>query len=295
MPQYSIFGLSLHSEIDFPELKPGNSEPPDFTVSVGKLPHSLKHIRDRGICYQVNEEQVMLSVDTVGSILIHNGRTVIVDPDPSYDRDLLRLVLLNNVPGVILHQRKYSVFQACAVIINNRCYAFAGATGSGKSTLMAAFQKLGFQVVTDDVCALKMADNAQPKVLVGYPFIQIWRKTQLSLKIDRRRCKRVRSGLEKFFMPIAPPTVNPELHYICLLKRSRHYDEIKLTQLGPADSLTALITCTFQQQFMKGMGLLPFQLPSYSAICNSVPTYRLSIPSSFTIFDSLIDRITQIE
>jgi hypothetical protein len=81
--------------------------------------------------------------------------------------------LLGPVMGFVLRLRGVPCLHASAVVVDGRAIAFAGTTGSGKSTTAAAFAQQGFAVVSDDVLAIEERGReflARP----AYPRVRLW-------------------------------------------------------------------------------------------------------------------------
>lgn len=81
--------------------------------------------------------------------------------------------LLGPVMGFVLLLRGAFSLHASAVVVEGQAVALLGAAGAGKSTAAAAFARLGYPVLTEDVTALADRGDrflAQP----GYPLIRLW-------------------------------------------------------------------------------------------------------------------------
>jgi hypothetical protein len=81
--------------------------------------------------------------------------------------------LMGPVLGVLLRLRGVTCLHASAVAIEDRGVAFVGSAGAGKSTMAAAFSKLGYAVLSDDVVALEEQDDAFYAV-GGHPQLCLW-------------------------------------------------------------------------------------------------------------------------
>ena len=88
--------------------------------------------------------------------------------------------LIGPVMGFILRIRGVCCLHASAASTGQTIIAFAGPPHAGKSTTAAAFAKLGYPVVSDDILALQQEEDG---VLVrpGYPRICLWPDATTSL------------------------------------------------------------------------------------------------------------------
>ncbi|MBY4892154.1 hypothetical protein KUL25_05180 [Rhodobacteraceae bacterium N5(2021)] len=88
--------------------------------------------------------------------------------DGATDADLAS-VCLGTIMGFALRRRGLACLHASVVRIGDRSYAFLGRSGTGKSTLAAAFVRYaGAQLVADDIAALEMI-NGTWTARTGYP------------------------------------------------------------------------------------------------------------------------------
>lgn len=81
--------------------------------------------------------------------------------------------LLGPVMGLLLRLRGIVCLHASAIAVGDRAIAFLGPAGAGKSTTAAAFAKLGFPVLTDDIVAL--LDHSETFLVPpGEPRLRLW-------------------------------------------------------------------------------------------------------------------------
>lgn len=81
--------------------------------------------------------------------------------------------LLGPVFGFLLRLRGVTCLHASAIAVGDQAIALLGPAGAGKSTTAAAFAKLGYPVLSEDVVALEDRGDrflTQP----GYPVIRLW-------------------------------------------------------------------------------------------------------------------------
>jgi len=80
--------------------------------------------------------------------------------------------LLGPVLGFVLRLRGITCLHASAISVGDRAVVLLGPAGAGKSTTAAAFAKLGYPVLSDDVLALSDQNTtflAQP----AYPHLHL--------------------------------------------------------------------------------------------------------------------------
>ena len=88
--------------------------------------------------------------------------------------------LLGPVLGFVLRLRGVTSLHASAIAVDGCAIAFVGPSESGKSSTAAAFARLGYPVMTDDVLALSDQGNrflVQP----AYPRVRLWAESVSAL------------------------------------------------------------------------------------------------------------------
>lgn len=81
--------------------------------------------------------------------------------------------LLGPVLGLVLRLRGITCLHASAVAVGKKAIVLVGASGAGKSTTAAAFAKLGYPVLSDDIVALTVRENTF-SVQPAYPRLRLW-------------------------------------------------------------------------------------------------------------------------
>jgi hypothetical protein len=156
MFRHSCFGLTIHSEIEIPELPalPSGRGEPDVVIRLGSVPRApRKATMDEEIAFTEG-----------GAFHVIQGREIVLDPLPGVDPDVLRILLTGRMMAFLLRQRGWLPLHASGVEIGGQAALFLGASGAGKSTTAAAFHSQGYAVITDDVGAVRIA--AGPRCLV---------------------------------------------------------------------------------------------------------------------------------
>jgi hypothetical protein len=92
--------------------------------------------------------------------------------------------------GFVLRLRGVCCLHASAISIGQKVIAFSGPPQAGKSTTAAAFAKLGYPVVSDDILALVEKDGTF-LVRPGYPRLCLWPDAATSLYGSSQRLPRI--------------------------------------------------------------------------------------------------------
>jgi hypothetical protein len=77
-------------------------------------------------------------------------------PAPAMDARTIDAVIAHQVIPLALDARGQMVLHASAIAVDGRAVAFVAAPGTGKSSLAAAFEELGRQIVADDCVVVRL-------------------------------------------------------------------------------------------------------------------------------------------
>lgn len=191
---YFVFGLLLRSNLDLPGLVPVNSPAsvPNITFHLGISPftdgtihgneealrYESPYVDDKGesilrIWRVAPGTHVRLAYCDGTQFWVDSAGTALwaVWPDSS-SLENTASYLLGPVFGILLRLRGTICLHASAVSIGDRSIAFIGPQGAGKSTTAAAFVRLGYAAISDDIVALVEA-GSKFGVIPSYPHIAL--------------------------------------------------------------------------------------------------------------------------
>lgn len=268
--RYQIFGLTLSSEVELPELPVAPPGPVDVEIR-REAPRSL----DRAPGLEVTPDGAWLSVEDVGAYHIAGGARIVVRPVPEVPERNLRLFLLGSALGLLLHQRGIFPLHANAVDLGGRAVAFMGESGAGKSTLAAWFHDQGLAVVADDVSAITLDADGRPWVAQGVPRLRLWREAVLASGRsveDYPESFLGRADVDKFDVAIAldRPADPLPVAGVFLLERG---EELAIERLSGVAAVDALFTHTYRGGFIPMLGEPAQHWKTALAIASKVPIF----------------------
>lgn len=274
---YSLFGLSVRSDLELPELVASNEQRSDVAFRSGKV--ELPDDAAPGV--HVHEDVVVLKIPRVANYRISRGREIVVDPVAGSATANVRLFLLGSALAMLLHQRGLLPLHANAVVISGRAVAFMGASGAGKSTLAAWFNDRGFQVLSDDVCVVEFGARGEPLVRPGVARLRLWRD---ALQASGRAAGDFEpsfvgeSARNKFDVPLAQ-SIGPagcfELAALYLLDRG---DVPTIEALIGVDAVEAVFANTYRGGYIGKVGSSGEHWSAAVRLVQKVPTFRLTRP-----------------
>ena len=189
---YSAFGLSLRANRPVPGLIPHSVpsradiqiwlDPTPWAPEVDDLPADLWYVSKGRDQYAPALRAWRLGGGAYFRLLYGDGTQFLVDrkgteiwatwPDSS-TLDDAATYLLGPVLGFVLRLRGITCLHASAVAVGDRAIALVGPANAGKSTTAAAFSRMGFPVLADDIVALSESDEIL-RVQPAYPQLRLW-------------------------------------------------------------------------------------------------------------------------
>jgi hypothetical protein len=221
--RYHAYGMDILSEIIVPEFEfsnpnepvtaqpTDNSKPPDVVIRLASAETESGLLGVESLEFVLDHARAILPIEDVGVYVVSNGREIQVQPAAGAVTRVLQNILAGNGMAALLYQRGYLVIHASTVRMGARGVAFAGAPGSGKSSIALSLYSRGYGIVSDDVSAVDIR-NSLPVVLPGFPQLKVSPNAVLSLGYDPQLLIRLyeqeeKQGLrcERGFLPAPVP------------------------------------------------------------------------------------------
>ena len=182
MYSYMAYGLGIHSDLPLPEFMIAKVDS-DVIISI-KNPDDLPpEIKGEGSFVNMNYVSTTISIAMVGTFLVREGHEIIIYPTPGADMRIIRRYLTGTIMAILLYQRGFLVLHASTVNMNGGAIAFMGWSGAGKSSIAAALYTCGYNIISDDVCAVELADKSA-KVYPAFPRLKLSVETAKAVGVD---------------------------------------------------------------------------------------------------------------
>ncbi|CAM2064386.1 hypothetical protein SCOR_03390 [Sulfidibacter corallicola] len=249
---YHLFGLRLSAPFPCPELPPAQGDRTDVTVTWGALSHPW-HRPSTELRFHAEPRRILLRHDGVGSMLVCDGNRIVIDPDPAADQRVIRLFLLGSGMGAILQQRRVLTLHASAVVCGSGAVLFLGSSGVGKSTTAAAFQKRGFAMLTDDLCAVHQTREGRAYLHPGFPQIKLWPDSVRALGLTGEKAYPLHARIPKVAFGLSGPFPNgpTPIHHLVALVSTETGPPV-VDRLTTLERLRVLQKHTYRRAFISG-------------------------------------------
>lgn len=199
---YKIHDFVLESQMIFPELIEVPQQKSHIIIVENLVPYSLrskiKTIFEGGLLYEKVENQLLLFVKDAGRVLIEEGKIITFERIDQADDSTLRLYLLGSCLSFALMMQGLFPLHGSVVTTKYGTAMFMGESGRGKSTIAAAFNAKGHEVLSDDVSIVKFNSNNIPIVFPSVRHIKLWNDSVDELGYDKKQLIKASSNWDKW-------------------------------------------------------------------------------------------------
>lgn len=292
---YRVFGLSLVSEIEFPELLLGDPEAnPDVEIRYGEVPEKLAGAVGSGRLWQTSPGMYLVNAGPAGRYLVRDGKHIVVHPDHKGPLDVLRLAILSAGLSILLHQRHLLPLHSSAMRTAAGAVLFMGMSGAGKSTLISAFVQRGYAMLADDMVGLRVESPGGILALPGFPRLKLRTDSAQALGQRTEDWLPAFGDPDKFIVPGkqgfgSEPSRVRAMYVI----QPRPGAATHLEPLGHAGRFNAVLDHTWQKATLNGMGLREPHFRMAAHLAAEVHAARLYRPTEALAPQAAVELIEQ--
>lgn len=299
----SYFDFAIASQIPLPELaRSENGSEYLYRVETARLgiPESLPWRRS----WLLPSGEVFLSIGSHENdhvLRFPRSADFLVDEDngvirfesrPGVSEYFIRHLLLDQVlPRVVSHSGRL-VIHAGAVADESGILAFAGQTGSGKSTLSANFHYAGYRLLTDD-CLLLEECGGRIHGVPAYPSLRLGEDSATALFPEVEFAVDDPAWWKQRFPPSADVAAASEVRAVFILGAPEEMAEaqrIVVTPLQRSDAMMELIRHDFPLD-TTDRGSVGKQFKNAGAVAQATPMFELVYPWDHTQLPAVRDAV----
>lgn len=312
--RYSLYGLTLQSNLPIPGLLPAQSEASmdvDVTfrrqhreIGFEQAPWYISQALDENLAPILTvwrskdaSEYRFLYCDKTEFRIDRAGTRVSATWPDGLSLENTTSYLVGQISAFVLRLRGSVCLHASAILVNNRAIAIVGDKGAGKSTTAASFVKQGYSVVSEDVTPLLDRDSSffvQP----GYPRVNLWPEAVKSLNGTPDALPEIAPPWEKRYLDLQKDGACFYMHaarlgavYI-LASRSSKQPAPLIERLSTRDALISLLTFAHGRYLLeKPMRAREFDF--MSRLAEVIPVRRVVPHTDLAHLDELCERILQ--
>lgn len=313
MLMYQIFNIFVDSDIPLPELPKYTPSDQIITVRVGDEKR-LKQLKvkwfhdwldqDKEIsisCGKINDNYILKFPNLVDFIISKHGKFVQYFPSTNIPAETIRHLLLDQViPRVLGQQGRHILHASLVVLQNNKCVAFLGESGRGKSTIASSFAESGAQLITDDCLLFEekkgrifgipnyyglrlYKDSSEAIFNKNYEFSNVAHYSDKKrLKLHNQRSTKHSSGIK--------------LDTIFLLGDPCKHSTSDLVAINPVKGANKFMAM-FEQIFLLDImdkKIISQQFRNTEKIISAeIPTFRIDYPRKYTLLPAIRESIVK--
>lgn len=276
--RYIAYGLRIRSEIALPLTAASIGREADVNIRIGAVPEALAAPRRGRGPWEAAPGLFLMTVEGVARYLVREGREILVDPAGPVVGEVIS-TLLGAVLAALLQQRGILTLHASAIASGDGAVLFAGHSGLGKSTLLAALIDRGSEMLSDDVTGIVAEGGDSPVALPAFPCLRLWRDAVQELRWEARMQGPVREGMDKHFAAVERFREAPLPVRLVFVLKNGQREGIEMETMSPGAALERLARRTYRRRFALGLGRGGEQFRTLAALVRCVPVVRVAKPS----------------
>lgn len=283
---YRLYGLSIASDLDLPELEGGEVGEPDIRIVLASR----------------EEAGERLEIEGIATYTVSGGDRIAVDIQPQAEPSEVRLFLLGTAMGIALHQRGDLPLHASSVTIGDKAALFMGPSGMGKSSLAAWLARRGCEVMADDVTVVRF-DEGDPMAIPGLNRMRLWRDAaeRFDLPVsDLPRSFPSDPAYDKF--DVSPTALGGVVDLpapIAAIYLLDWGEAVSIEALTGAAAVEALFANTYRGEYVETSGKAPDHMRNCVTLASTAPIYRFARPLDLARIEqgnlALLDHIGRVD
>ena len=287
---YTAYGLRIRSGIALPFAAASPAGEPDLDIRIGAVSATLAGPRFSLRTWEAASGRFLMHVEGVARYFVREGREIVVEPTGD-DAGARNTFLLGSVFAACLKQRGILTLHASAVATDAGAVLFAGHSGIGKSTLLAALVDRDYPMLADDVTGIVPDGGGAPLALPAFPCVRLWSDAVEVLGWQGRTGERVREGMEKHQAPVACFREAPlPVRAVVVLTRHNR-DGVEVKTAPPVTAFERLARRVYRKRYARGLGREREQFRALVALAREVPVVQVKRPRGGASVARVADRI----
>ncbi|MBU1169052.1 MAG: hypothetical protein KKD44_05750 [Proteobacteria bacterium] len=256
---------------------------------------SIDGVTCEGALFQSNSRQMLISIHGVADYLVEVGPQVTIRPHPNASEQDITLFADGLVYAVLLLQkREYLPLHAGAIETPQGAVLICGASGSGKSSLIASFVKRGFRFLSDDTSPVKVNEDGNVITLPYLPQLKLSRDSAAMSGFDTVGLQPIRrdAKVDKFYLDLSDCFSNRASPVRTVYVLMRHSGtRLGMEKLSMAEKMKVLLNRTNGFPFIKGLGLSEWHFKRTADLATRLDIKRIRRPDGQNTHTQITDLI----
>ena len=242
-------------------------------AQVPALPDTLPGGTSLGRQMEVAPGTLLLKIPAVGKYLVRDGRSIEYTVQSGADPNTVELYLFGAARSALLHQRGELALHGATLLPPGRACAvtLCGDSGVGKSTLAVELLRRGWKFLADDMTRVSWHES-KPQAWPSRENAKLWADACSALGIDTLGLRRVRPGMEKFYVQM-PIEEEPRLLGLVLVL-ALGGTGVQVVESAP-EKMSLLSRHSFRAKQIRPMGVLPQHLRMVAQVASACVVGRV--------------------
>lgn len=293
MNYYSLYGLTVESDLDFFQLRELKHKPEQIDVFIYQsiLENRLEEELE-GKSYSIGKNSTVLSNKTV-HLAVEEGNTIKYQAKENANWQYLKNYLLGFGFAFLFLQKNQMAIHCSSVVCDKGALLLAGESGSGKSTLTRALIKVGFKLLADDMELVWVRGND----LFAYPAFPYQKmcRNEVEKLANPQEAIYVDEMKDKFMVPCFSVFEEQEQKVmgIVILKVS-NCEQVQLEEVKGLEKLYAIYGNLFVRKLLHREKMNSHIIDDCLKIAAIIPIYHLNRPVGVDSVEEQIDALNKV-
>jgi hypothetical protein len=225
------------------------------------------------------------------------GSQITYIPEHGIPGETVHHLLLDQVIPLVINLKGGQALHVSAVLMPQGVVAFAGPTGSGKSTLSGGLFNIGYPLICDDCLALLVKDD-EIFAMPAYPGLRLWEDALVYLFGDNGAYASVAHYTDKRRVEIEKISkaycteLKPlkRIYTIADSPEGKDETDIVIEKLSARESFMALVRCVFRLD-ITDQRMLKRQFHFLERMASTVSVRLISFPRDFKFLSAVREYI----
>ncbi len=275
---YVLCGWHIRSDIALTGV-PTSERAGETDVFIQIAPGDSPVGKNAGRFIEHSVERSLINITNVADFEITEGRQIRVWPMAAARQKDIEIFLFGPAWATLCHQRGMLPLHASAIVSRGGITAFAGHSGSGKSTIAALLNSLGYELLADDILPVSFDQNLIPGAWPYLRRLKLHRDPIVQLALTP--AEMVGDTLDEKYFVFPKRTANDKwrvLKRLYLLEKNVTDSHLTMEKITGADAVRALIDQTYHFNYILGTRLLGHHLAFCARLASKILVYRLRWP-----------------
>ena len=293
MNYYSLYGLTVESDLDFFQLKELMHKPEHIDVFIYQAILEKRLERElEGKSYSIGKHSTIFSNKTV-HIVVEKGNTIRYQAKKNANRQLLKTYLLGFGFAFLFLQKNQMAIHCSSVACDKGALLLAGESGSGKSTLTRSLIKAGFKLLADDMELVWVRGND----LFAYPAFPYQKmcRNEVEKLANPQEAIYIDEMKDKFMVPCFSAFEEQEQKVmgIVILKES-NCEQVQLEEVKGLQKMYAVYGNLFVRKLLYRETVNSHIIDNCLKIAAIIPIYHLNRPVGLDSVEEQINALNKV-